>query len=92
MDAKVDGILTYTANVLPGSQSVSESSVKYLDACKAVSNDYAQCCGVYTSFGTSDSDYGSHGVGQVHELFCNSYLIIIFQLISIFSWDMHLQV
>lgn len=65
MDAKIDAILAYTANVLPGSQSLSESSIKFLESCKAVSTDYGLCCGVYTSYGSSDNDSGSHAMGQV---------------------------
>lgn len=65
MDAKVDAILAYTASVLPGTQSLSENCLKFLESYKAISNDYSLCSPVYSSIGSSDNDSGSHAMGQV---------------------------
>lgn len=65
MDTKILEINAYTASILPGAQGLSESSQKFLDAYKAIGTDYGLCCGVYTSLGTVDDDYGSYAIGQV---------------------------
>ena len=82
MDTKIDEILSYTAGVLPGSQSISEGSVKFLESYKAIANDYGQCCGLYTSLGSSDDDYGSYGLVQVFLALLLLFIVFFFSLFS----------
>jgi hypothetical protein len=65
MDTKIVEINAYTASILPGAQSLADASDKLFDSYKSIADDYGLCCGVYTSLGASDDDYGSYAIGQV---------------------------
>jgi hypothetical protein len=65
MDTKIIEINSYTASILPGAQALAHTSDKLCDSYKAIATDYGVCCGVYTSLGASDDDYGSDATVQV---------------------------
>jgi hypothetical protein len=65
MDIKIVEINSYTALILPGAQSLSDSSQNLLESYRTIAQDYGLCCGVYTSLGTVDDDYGSYAIGQM---------------------------